>query len=145
MAREFSRGVLMTIYSLLRNTTANSTTNSATYIVSVHSFTNGGALDNDYYKQRQTKALCDTVRPPWEGNDETTIGQEKNYKAIRKMKWSKFLHQTHIFDCCKQSLTRLSPPPLHPSIHPSIHPPIHWTRYFYLIRCNIHFHISILF
>ena len=27
-----------------------------------------------------------------------------------------------IFDCCKQSLTRLLHPPIHPPIHPSIHP-----------------------
>ena len=35
-----------------------------------------------------------------------------------------------IFDCCKQSLTRLHYPSIHPSTHPSIHPSFHPARFF---------------
>ena len=60
--------------TLLYNQNCNLYSNSST------SLTNGGVQDVDYNKPRQTRELCDTVRPPGVTN-ERIIGKEKIYRG----------------------------------------------------------------
>ena len=57
------------------------------YSTSSTSLTNGGVLDVDCNKPRQTRELCDTVKPPGV-TDENIIGHEKNRFKV------KFLQQS---------------------------------------------------
>ena len=57
----------------------------------------------------------------WKKTRETRRAETNRLRLEQVKAWYTRTLMEDIFDCCKQSLTRLCLPPTHPSIHPSIH------------------------